>query len=197
MLPILLIHGGLWEPMDAERFWVRPGIVEGLTERGYTVIAPDRLPYAPSWSAEVEHLLPRLPEGKFVVVGGSNGCSVAARLAAENPHRVERLILAWPPSNGEPDVDAATEGHLREQGATDTIVADLMEGETIRGVRNAQLARMNLSVLGSVPENRIHQRWTVDALVKAGAVELEGCPEPPRPEFPPYRDRFIECIAGR
>jgi len=197
MLPILLIHGGLWEPMDAERFWVRPGIVEGLTERGYTVIAPDRLPYAPSWAAEVEHLLPRLPEGKFVVVGGSNGCSVAARLAAENPHRVERLILAWPPTNGEPAVDAATEEHLTNQGATHEVVNSLMEGETIRGVRDAQLARMNFSVLGSVPENRIHQRWTVDALVKLGARELEGCPEPPRPDFPPYRDRFIECTTAR
>jgi pimeloyl-ACP methyl ester carboxylesterase len=183
--------------MDAERFWVRPGIVEGLTERGYAVLAPDRLPCAPNWSAEVEHLLPMLPEGKSVVVGGSNGCSVAARLAAENPHRVERLILAWPPSNGEPDVDAATVGHLREQGASDTIVADLMDGETIRGVRDGQLAAMNFSVLGSVPENRIHQRWTVDALVKLGAKELEGCPEPPRPEFPPYRDSFIECMTGR
>jgi pimeloyl-ACP methyl ester carboxylesterase len=197
MLPILLIHGGLWEPMDAERFWVRPGIVEGLTERGHTVIAPDRLPYAPSWAAEVEHLLPWLPAGKVVLVGGSNGCSVAARLAVENPHRVERLILAWPPSNGDPEADAATAEHLRAQGATEEVVDALMEGETIRGVRDAQLAALKPCVLGSVPENRIHQRWTVAALVKAGAVELEGCPEPPRPEFAAYRERFIECMTAR
>jgi pimeloyl-ACP methyl ester carboxylesterase len=197
VLPILLIHGGLWEPMDAERFWVRPGIIEGLTERGYTVIAPDRLPYAPSWAAEVEHLLPRLPEGRFVAVGGSNGCSVAARLAVENPDRVDRLILAWPATNGDPDVDAATRDHLRAQGATDTIVDDLLSGGTIRGVTDAQLAALTISVLGSLPENRVHQRWTVEALVKLGANELEGCPEPPRPEFPAYRDRFIECMTAR
>ena len=123
--------------------------------------------------------------------------SVAARLAVENPHRVERLILAWPPTNGEPAVDAATEEHLTNQGATHEVVNSLKEGETIRGVRDAQLARMNFSVLGSVPENRIHQRRTVDALVKLGARELEGCPEPPRPDFPPYRDRFIECMTAR
>jgi pimeloyl-ACP methyl ester carboxylesterase len=197
VLPILLIHGGLWEPMDAERFWVRPGIVEGLTERGYPVIAPDRLKYAPSWRAEVEHLERGLPEGKFVVVGGSNGCSVAARLAVEHPHRVERLILAWPATNGDPEVDAATREHLIAQGATDTMVGDLLSGETIRGVRDAQLATLNLSVFGSVPENRMHQRWTVEALLKAGAVELEGCPEPPRPEFAAYRERFIECMTAR
>jgi pimeloyl-ACP methyl ester carboxylesterase len=197
VLPILLIHGGLWEPMDAERFWVRPGVVEGLTERGYTVIAPDRLPYAPSWAAEVEHLMKAIPAGKLVVVGGSNGCSVAARLAMENPDRVERLILAWPATNGDPDVDSATAEHLREQGATQEVVNALMEGETIRGVRDAQLAALNISVLGSRPENRIHQRWTVDALLKAGAVELEGCPEPPRPEFAAYRERFIECMTVR
>ena len=126
-----------------------------------------------------------------------NGCSVAARLAVANPHRVQRLILAWPATNGDPDVDAATAEHLRAQGATQEIVDSLMDGETIRGVRDAQLATLNLSVLGSVPENRIHQRWTVDALVKAGAVELEGCPEPPRPEFAAYRERFIECMTAR
>ena len=197
MLPILLIHGGLWEPMDAEQFWVRPGIVRGLTERGHTVIAPDRLPYAPSWAAEVEHLLPSLPDGKFLVVAGSNGCSVAARLALAHPDRVERLVLAWPVTTGDPEVDAATGEHLRTQGATDTMVDDLLSGETLRGVRDAQLATLKLSVLGSVPENRIHQRWTVDALLKAGAVELEGCPEPPRPEFAAYRERFIECTTAR
>jgi hypothetical protein len=27
---VVLVHGGLWEDMDAERFWVRPGVVAGL-----------------------------------------------------------------------------------------------------------------------------------------------------------------------
>ena len=197
MLPILLIHGGLWEPMDAERFWVRPGVVEGLTRRGHTVIAPDRLPYAPSWAAEVEHVARGLPDGRFLVVGGSNGCSVAVRLALEHPERVARLILAWPVTTGDPEVDAATGEHLRAQGASEEVVSQLLDGQTIRGVTDAQLATLELSVLASVPENRIHQRRTVDALLKAGVVELEGCPEPPRPEFAAYRERFIEGMTAR
>jgi hypothetical protein len=28
--PVLLIHGGLWDTMDADGFWRTPGIVAGL-----------------------------------------------------------------------------------------------------------------------------------------------------------------------
>lgn len=204
MLPILLVHGGLWEPMDAERFWVRPGIVADLTDRGHVVIAPDRLKFAPSWAAEVEHLLPSLPDGRVVVVGGSNGCSVATRLAVEHPDRIEGLILAWPVTIGDPDVDASASEHLKAQGATDEIVHQLLDGGTIRGVTDEQLANLStrVAVMPSVPENRIHQRRTVDALLSTvnGSKELRGCPEPPRPEFAAYKGGFgdaIECMSAR
>ena len=198
VLPILLVHGGLWEPMDAARFWVRPGIVADLTDRGHVVIAPDRLTFAPSWAAEVEYLLPRLPHGKVVVIGGSNGCSVAARLAVEHPERIGGLILAWPATNGDPQVDASASDHLRTQGASDEIVANLLDGGTIRGVTDEQLATlpMKVAVLRSIPENRMHQRRTVDALLATvkGSVQLPGCPEPPRPDFAQHRPEFIEAI---
>jgi pimeloyl-ACP methyl ester carboxylesterase len=200
MLPLLLIHGGLWEPMDAERFWVRPGVVAGLTDRGYTVTAPDRLPSAPSWAAEVEHLLPLLPHEKVVVVAGSNGCSVGARLAADHPERIAGLILAWPAAAGDTEMDAAAHNHLRRQGATHNVVDDLLAGGTLRGVTDEQLANLpgRVAVLGSRPENRIHQRRTVDALLRIvnGSVELTSCPEPPRPEFAPYRPALVEALAG-
>jgi pimeloyl-ACP methyl ester carboxylesterase len=198
MLPILLVHGGLWEPMDAERFWVRPGIVEDLTERGHVVIAPDRLRFASSWAAEVEHLLPSLPDAPFIVVGGSNGCSVAARLAARRMDHIEGLILAWPATNGDPQVDASAREHLRAQGATDEVANQLLGGGTIRGVTDEELATLStrIGVLPAVPENRMHQRRTVDALLAnmKGSVELPSCPEPPRPEFAPHRPRLIEAI---
>ena len=54
---MVLVHGGLWEDMDAERFWVRPGVVAGLAGAGVEVVAPDRLPRPDSWAAEVRHLL--------------------------------------------------------------------------------------------------------------------------------------------
>ena len=50
---LLLIHGGLGEPMDADRFWVRPGVVAGLRARGFAVAAPDRLSTVEGWHREV------------------------------------------------------------------------------------------------------------------------------------------------
>ena len=44
MPTVLLVHGGFWEDMTAERFWRRPGIVSGLERRDFDVIAPDRFP---------------------------------------------------------------------------------------------------------------------------------------------------------
>ena len=55
---VVLVHGGLWEDMDAERFWVRPGVVAAQEARGVPVLAPDRLPHPRSWADEVAHLLP-------------------------------------------------------------------------------------------------------------------------------------------
>ena len=43
MATLLLIHGGLWEDMDAGRFWHGPGISARLKRHGFEVIAPDRL----------------------------------------------------------------------------------------------------------------------------------------------------------
>jgi hypothetical protein len=56
MTTVLLIHGGLWEDMDAERFWRKPGIVDGPQQHGIEVLAPDRPHRASSWTIEVEHL---------------------------------------------------------------------------------------------------------------------------------------------
>jgi hypothetical protein len=42
MATMLLIHGGLWEGTNADWFWRRPGVVEGLERLGHVVIAPDR-----------------------------------------------------------------------------------------------------------------------------------------------------------
>ena len=70
MTTLLLIHGGLWDDMDAERFWRLPGIVGGLERRGFIVIAPDRPRRAPPWAAEAEHLAKFLPGTPVTVVAG-------------------------------------------------------------------------------------------------------------------------------
>ena len=176
---MVLVHGGLWEDMDAERFWRRTGVVAALAAAGVEVAAPDRLPRPGSWAAEVEHLLGLLPAGPATVVAGSNGCSVAARIAVEHPERVERLVLAWPATCGDPRVD---EWSLR-QG----VPAGMLAGETLRGLADAELAGLAMPVAVLPADNPFHGRPTSDALLRLipGALELASCPEPPRPEFVP------------
>jgi pimeloyl-ACP methyl ester carboxylesterase len=197
---VLLLHGGLWDDaMDAERFWVRPGILAGLRHRGLRVLAPDRPPRAPSWAVEVDRLTPALPNRPLAVVAGSNGCSAAMRLALAHPDRVERLLLAWPATANDPVVDAQLRSSLIGRGAWLDTIEELLGGQTLRGVSDAELAMMQLpvGVLPSVPENLFHQRQTVDALCRLvpHAEELPGCPEPPHPDFPAHLDRLVRTVA--
>jgi pimeloyl-ACP methyl ester carboxylesterase len=197
--PVLLLHGGLWEDMDAARFWQHPGITDGLAAHGLTVLAPDRLRRPPSWPAEVEHLVPGLPASPVVVVGGSNGCSTAARLAVDHPDRVARLVLAWPATAGDPMIDPRISADLAGRDATRSMIAALLDGGVLRGVSDAELVglRLPVGVLPSAQENPFHQRRTVDALLRLipGAVELPGSPEPPRPTFAAYRDAVVTALS--
>ncbi|WP_206686202.1 alpha/beta fold hydrolase [Kribbella qitaiheensis] len=105
---LFLVHGGLWEAMDAAGFWRTPRIVAGLEAAGMTVIAPDRPRRALSWSQEVDELGGLLPSRPVMLVGASNGCSVAARLALTYPAAVCQLLLAWPGTGGDSSVDERT-----------------------------------------------------------------------------------------
>ncbi|MFJ1793987.1 alpha/beta fold hydrolase [Kitasatospora griseola] len=186
---LVLVHGGLWDDgMDGERFWGRTGVVAGLRGAGVAVWAPDRAMRVGSWVAEAEHLAAGLPDGPVVVVGGSNGCSAAVRLALAVPGRVRGLVLAWP----------ATAGDARVDRRLPAEVAPLLLGGVLRGVADEELTalRMPVGVLPAVPENPVHQRWTADALSERipGAVELPGCPEPPHPSFRP--EGLVAALAG-
>lgn len=191
-MTVVLVHGGLWEDMDADRFWVRPGIVAALEARGVPVLAPDRVVRPRSWAQEVAHLVPLLPADPVTLVGGSNGCSVAARIAVSFPDRVRRLVLAWPGTAGDSRVDT----RYREMGAP----PEMLAGETLRGLTDVELAglRLPVAVLPAALPNPYHGRSTVDTLLVllAGAVELPATPEPPRPEFPPYLDSFVGSVLG-
>jgi len=185
--------------MDAERFWHRPGIVGGMLRHGITVLWPDRLHRAPSWDSEAEHLTAALPDDPVTVIAGSNGCSAAIRLAIASPARVERLLLAWPATAGDPQLDARTRLGLAELGAQPHVIDTLLAGQTLRGTTDDELATITtpISVLPSVPENLYHQRRTIDALLHTmpQAVELPGCPEPPHPEFPPHAESFVHTAV--
>ena len=199
MTTVLLIHGGLWEEMNAERFWHRPGIVAGLQHHGVHVLSPDRLRRPQSWTSEAQHLTRLLPDHPVTIVAGSNGCSAAIRLILTEPERVERLLLAWPATAGDSRVDTRTRLGLAELGANPHILDALLNGQTLRGTTDDELACITkpIGVLPSTPENPSHQRRTVDALlhILPTAVELPGCPEPPRPAFPPHADSFVRTVV--
>jgi pimeloyl-ACP methyl ester carboxylesterase len=197
---VLLVHGGLWEAMNAEWFWVRPGIVAALRGRGLAVLAPDRLARPSSWDEDAAHLATALPAGPVVLVAGSNGCSAAVRLAVTHPESVRALLLAWPATAGNARVDELTLAGMTSQGAPGPVVESLLAGGALRGVVDGELAalRAPVAVLPSVPENAFHRRHTVDTLLRTvpSAVELPGCPEPPRSDFAPHLASFCEAVAA-
>jgi len=200
MTSLLLIHGGLWEEgMDADRFWGQPGITAGLQRCGFEVLAPSRLRQAPNWTAEASHLASML-SGPAVVLAGSNGCSAAARMAVDFPGTVTRLILAWPATAGDPAIDAPARVHLAAHGASPEVTDALLAGQTLRGLTDTELAALNMpaAVLPSDPPNPFHQQHTANTLLRLlpQAEELPGSPEPPRPEFPPHLNTFVNAVAA-
>jgi pimeloyl-ACP methyl ester carboxylesterase len=77
-----------------------------------------RPPRAPGWASEADQLTSTLPDRPVTLVAGCSGCLVAVRLALAQPDAIERLLLAWPPSAGDPVVDdARLRGHLASLGA--------------------------------------------------------------------------------
>ncbi len=144
---LLLIHGGLAESMDAERFWNRPGIVGSLLRAGFVVDAPDRDTTPASWAAAADELARSITR-PTTVVGGSNGVSVAVRLALQHSSLVRRLVLLWPATAGDVEVDRVVPA----------AAAHLLGGGTLRGVDDAELARLRLpvAVLPAEPENPAH-----------------------------------------
>lgn len=196
---LFLVHGGLWGESDAERFWHRPGVVRGLRERGFAVLAPDRPRRPADWAEEARYLAGTLPDSPVFLVAGSNGCSAAVRVAALRPGSVRGIVLAWPATAGDATVDRRDREGLAGEGATGPVLDALFTGGTLRGVTDAELAalRVPVGVVPSVPPNPHHQRHTVDALLRLvpGAVELPGCPESPVPWFGEHLRDFIATVV--
>ncbi|MGZ0151283.1 alpha/beta fold hydrolase [Kribbella sp. WER1] len=206
---VLLVHGGLWDAMDADAFWDTPGITAALTAAldpdgsgQVEVLAPDRPPRAAGWDQEAaalgEHLAKR--SGPVRIVGASNGCTAAVLLAARFPERVDRLLLAWPATGDDPAGNERARTGMMNRGCPADVADGLLTGGILRGVRDpelAALARIRVAVLPSVPENPSHQRKTVDALLCSirGSRELTGCAEPPTPGFPPFLDQLVRTIV--
>ncbi|MFF0310476.1 alpha/beta hydrolase [Streptosporangium sp. NPDC004379] len=200
-MTLVLIHGGLWEDgMDAERFWAASGVMGALRGHGLAVHAPDRPERPESWDEEASCLEETLPDGPLTVLGASNGCTTAVRLALTRPGHVTRLILAWPATCGDPRADGYAREHLAARGASTGTIDRLLAGQTLRGVTDAELAGLTVPVGVAPPiPNPFHRRSTVDALLTLVPDSVEigpGTPEPPRPDFPAHREAFVSAVLG-
>jgi pimeloyl-ACP methyl ester carboxylesterase len=202
---VLLIHGGLWEDIGADWFWRRTGVVDGLEERGFTVLAPDRIRRAANWTAEAAHLADVVTAqgssaGALTVLGGSFGCAVAVRLALDHPRLVGRLVLAWPASLSDQFAAIRVRADLTRQGARGGVLDALLGTETLPSASDAELRTLGIPValVPSAPPNPLHPRSAVDALLRLlpSAVELPGSPEAPRPDFPPHLESFLDAVSS-
>jgi pimeloyl-ACP methyl ester carboxylesterase len=202
MPTLLLIHGGLWEDIGADWFWRRPGVVGGLERLGFTVVAPDRLRRPPSWTADADHVRAAIPQAAepLTVVGGSFGCSVAVRLALDSPDLVARIVLAWPAALSDQFTTIRFRAGLARLGAPARVLNTLLGTGTLPSATDAELGALSVpaGVIPAVPPDPSHSRGTVDALLRVltSAAELPGCPEAPRPEFPPHLESFLASVAG-
>ena len=188
---VMLIHGGLYESIGPEEFWHEPGIVAGLEMAGYRVITPRRSTTPRSWSDEIEHLRDSIPSvpSRWSLVAGSNGCSVAVRMAVDWEGLVSRLVLCWPATAGDPEVDKS-----------ELAPEEMLRGETLRGVTDAELARISVpvTIVPSDPPNRNHQASTVHRLLFLipGATSTRAFPEAPRSDFAGHRGEFVDTLVS-
>ncbi len=134
---VLLVHGGLFDPMDGARFWRAPGVVSDLVAAGYRVLTPDRrfhgrttAPFAAHfWAREASDLLAVVGHAgleRVHVVAGSNGCSAAVRLALLSPVSMASLALCWPAAPRNEALGAAFElsaEAVEQQGPVAYLVA--------------------------------------------------------------------------
>jgi pimeloyl-ACP methyl ester carboxylesterase len=217
---VLLVHGGLWEDdAGADSFWRRTGVADGLEQRGFTVLAPDRPRRAATWTAEAAHLAVAVgaTEGGgrpddpvrdsngagrrgLTVVGGSFGCAAAVRLALDFPWVAARLVLAWPASLGDQFTTIRLRAGLSRLGARGAVLDALLGTGALPSAADSELAALGIPVgiIPAVPPGPVHPRSAVDALLRLlpSATELAGCPEAPRPEFPPHLEDFLTAVAA-
>lgn len=200
--PVVLLPGGLYEDMDAVRFWKEPGVVSALESHGLEVLLVDRLPRPTSWEEDAAAVAAKIADAGgegASVVAGSNGCSTAVRLAIDHPHLVSRLALCWPATAGDEQVDARARSAIASQeGAA---VADrLLTGDTLRGVADAELGQLSVPalIIPAEPENPAHRHATAFALSELlpESHVAPGCPESPRSEFGSFREAFVETLIG-
>ncbi len=205
MNEVLLVPGGLAGEATASWFWEAPGVVADLGAAGCHAVLTERDPRAKSWRADAAFVARRAASlvGPLKVLAGSNGCSTALRLVLDQALPIEGMVLAWPATAGDPEVDAATRRSLAGKVHADA-VETLLAGDPVRGVTAAELASVDIpvTIVPIRPEDPWHQHRTVEALAAAlpHVHVSEATAATPSPGFASDRGRFariaIDALGG-
>ncbi len=204
LVPIVLVPGGLYDdpPMTGVEFWGTSGTAGALAASGVQFSIHERPAMPRSWTEEAAALadtIDRAGHDRVALVAGSNGCSVALRFLLDHPGRAARTMLCWPATAGDPVIDELARIIITDTHDA-TVAAALLAGAPVRGVSAEELATLDheFVVYPSLPENKIHQRTTVIALVDAlqNAIIVGGSPEPPDDAFAGFVDSFASVVAA-
>ncbi len=200
LLPVVLVHGGLFEHTTPMSYWTDAGVTEALAATTTRFIAPKRPAKPSSWEEERDVLLAAIDKAGFdqvALVGASKGCSAAARLAVDHPDRVSRLMLAWPATAGDQVLDDLSRIVIEDLAGPD-VADNLLAGDTIHGVSDAELSTlpMPLVVVPSIPASHAHQRDTATKLVEVhpDSYLAGGTPDPLDRQFGDHLDDFIRLV---
>lgn len=196
----ILIPGGLYEDVGAVQFWVGPGIVQGLQDAGINARPFDRLRSPRSWEEDADELLQAIRASytqPVVLVAASNGCSTAVRVAVDHPDLVRKLILCWPATADDLEVDKFHRDMITATAGRG-VAQLLLDGATMRGITDTELSDLTVptALVPANPENLYHRWYTVDSLAGLipDATITDGFPESPRPEFADFRDYFLVTL---
>jgi len=204
LLPVVLIPGGLYDepPVTGTSFWEDTGVARMLRGRNVTVVVHERPVEPTSWVEEAEALANTIEASvheRVALVAGSNGCSVAMRLLIDRPELVGRTMLCWPATAGDPVVDELARIIITDVHGASAADA-LLAGRPIRGLTADELAAIDgeVVVYPSMPENKAHQRTTINALLTTipGVMLIGGSPEPFDDAFSEFVDGFVNVVEA-
>jgi pimeloyl-ACP methyl ester carboxylesterase len=183
--PVLLVHGFA---TSAARTWRDNGWIDLLTDVGRTVIAPDLLghgdaakPHDPAAYAALEaDVAKQLPDEPVDAIGFSLGARVVLTMAAEDPGRFGRIVVAGVGANlfRDDDPSDVIAGAIEGTAAPDNPVAQYFAGLALHtGSDREALAACSRSPRPPLDASGL-ARVTCPVLVVLGDRDFAGPADP-------------------
>jgi hypothetical protein len=105
------------------------------------------------------------------------------------------LLLAWPATGGDPAVDARTRAGLIDHGCPPNVADDLLAAETLRGVTEADLARLcDDADAGPVGAGATGPAGVGGAGIEAPRRGISVAVVPSVPENPAHQRKTVDAL---